>query len=435
MATPTLSYYSFVPRNSNASFYYRILVPFMTARDLGLPVRLQIDTNDAGIATEDRVRGFCESDFVVLYHPISEPTLQNCRMAKSFIPSKRDGDWKYPPTLVIETDDNLFHVSPYNIAFRGLGIRDPEGKDIPKGHLIGDMQDGKKRVLWKDGTENFDIMRNRQTLQTYREILNTADLVSCSVPELADTIRTETSARRVRVFPNLVRFDHYEQVRIEQDPSRVNILWQGGASHYEDWHPLRDSMGKITREHPEVHWIIWGQLYHWVTDMIPPDRYTFVNWCPYQEYRLRLAMMNHDINLAPLADNRFNRCRSAIKFYEASVLRKDIPTLAQATGPYKNEMIDGETGLLFNTPEEFETKLATLITNASLRKTLGANAKDWVHQNRDAFKEVPKQFAAYEEIRETMKREQPHMPEEDWEKFEAEAERQREAAEAEPVEA
>lgn len=426
-----LTFYTYIPRHNSASFYYRLSVPFETARDLGLPMKFIVDSNDAGIAAEDRVRWFCESDFVVLYHPISEPTLQNCRMAKSFIPSLRDGEWKYPPTLVIETDDNLFHVSPYNIAYRGLGFRDPDGNDLPKGHLIGDVHNGQKRVLWRDGHDNFDITRNRQTLQTYRQILNIADVVSCSVPPLVDTVRMESSARRVRAFPNLVRFDHYEQVRIEQDPSRLNILWQGGASHYEDWFPLREALGRITQKYPHVHWKIWGQLYHWVTDLIPPDRYTYINWCPYQEYRLRLAMMNHDINLAPLTDNRFNRCRSAIKWYEASVLRKDIPTLAQDTGPYRAEMVDGDTGLLFNTPDEFEAKLSTLIENADLRQRLGRNAKDWIHEHRDAFKEVPKQFAFYEEVRETMKREQPHMPDEDWARFEEAAKEQ----DAEPVEA
>jgi len=74
-----------------------------------------------------------------------------------------------------------------------------------------------------------------------------------------------------------------------------------------------------------------------------------------------------------------------------------------------------------------------MIENETLRKSLAANAKDWVSQHRDAFKHVPKQIAFLEGLREKTKREIPHMPDEAWEDFEAKA---KAAAEAEePVEA
>jgi glycosyltransferase involved in cell wall biosynthesis len=428
MAEP-LTVYTYVPRNWHASYYYRVFVPFHTAHEMGLPIRVHVDTNDAGIGEEQRVKAFCEADVILLYQPIGDSTLHNIRIAKSFLPSKRDDVWKWSPSMVVDTDDNLFNVNPYNVAYRGLGIRDHEGRDIPIGHKIGVVQNGQRKVLWEDGQNGFDLARNRHTLETYRSIVEMSDAVTCTTPRVAAAIHQDTMPRRVKVFPNLVRFDHYEQVRLADDPSRLNILWQGGASHYEDWYPLRDQLGALTKKYPHVHWIIWGQLYHWVTELIPPDRYTFVNWCPYQEYKLRLVMMGHQINLAPLNDNRFNQCRSAIKFYEGSVMRKPAATLAQATGPYLDEMVDGETGLLFKTPQEFETQLSRLIEDETLRQTLAANAKDWVAENRDAFKHVAKQIAFYEELREAAKLEQPHMPEDQWEEFKRKTEEAEKAAE------
>jgi len=428
MAEP-LVFYTYIPSNWNASFYYRLFVPYHTARDLGLPIRVHVDT-DGSVDPQQRMTAFCEADIIQLYQAVSDATLQNLRTAKRFLPSKRDGGWKYPPSVVIDTDDNLFNVNPYNVAYRGLGIRDHEGVDIPPGHMIGVMQNGEKKVLWQDGKDGFDITRNRQTIETYRQIVDMADAVTCSTPHVAACVKADAKPRRVQVFPNLVRFDHYEQVALAQDPARLNILWQGGASHYEDWYPLREALGEITRKYPHVHWTIWGQMYNWVTELIPPDRYTFKNWCPYPEYKLRLAMMNHDINLAPLNNNRFNRCRSAIKFYEGSVLKKPAATLAQATGPYKDEILPGETGLLFETPAEFVAQLSLLIEDATLRKTLASNAKDWVSDNRDAFKQVPKQFAYFEQLRELNRREMPHMPDGQWDKFEAAQRAEQEAAEA-----
>ena len=416
-----LTIYSVIPSSHSASFYYRLQVPLVTASDLGLPVLAQIDTNDANVRTEERVRMFCESDVILLYQPIGDHPINNMKSLSTFIPSKRDGGWKWPPTVIIESDDNLFNVSPLNQAFKSLGIRDIDGNLIPPGHHIGIVANGEKKTLWKDGENGFSIQKNRHALSTYKTLLEMADAITCSTQGVANAIQKELTPRRIKVFPNMVRMDHYEQVDIKEEPGTVKILWQGGIAHYEDWFPLREALGNITRKYPEVHWIIWGAQFPWVKELIPPDRMTFKDWCPYQEYKLRLSMIGHDISLAPLSSHVFNDCRSAIKFYEASVLKNPAATLAQNTASYKAECIDGETALLFNDPQEFEDKLSLLIEDVKLRKTLAANAKDWVSENRDAMKLVPEIVSFWQQLREDRKREQPHVSETEWAKIEAEA--------------
>lgn len=415
-----MTVYTLVPQNHSASFYYRLTVPLTTATQLGLPIKAIIDNNDAGVTSEKRVKMFCEADVILLYQPIGEQPIANIRGIQSFLPSLRDGEWKYPPSVVIETDDNLFNVSPLNQAFKGLGVKDMDGNLIPLGHHIGVVANGEKKVLWEDGKKGFSLARNRQSLASYRKILEMADQVQCSTPNVEASIRREVNPARTRVFPNLVRFDHYEQVSIAQEPGKIKVFWQGGIAHYEDWFPLREAIGNITRRYPEVHWIIWGAQYPWVNEVLPPHRYTFHDWCPYPEYKLRLVMMDHDISLAPLTSNVFNDCRSAIKWYEASVLKKPAATLAQNTGPYKAEIEHGKTGLLFNNPQEFEDNLATLIENEKYRRELASNAKDWLTQNRDAMKVVPQIVQSWEQLREERRREQPRPTDAQWAQIEAE---------------
>jgi glycosyltransferase involved in cell wall biosynthesis len=248
-----------------------------------------------------------------------------------------------------------------------------------------------------------------------------------------ESIKNEVTPRRIRVFPNLVRMDHYEQVDLQEDPFTVKILWQGGIAHYEDWYPLKDALGHISAKYPEVHWVIWGAQFPWVKELIPAHRYTFKNWQPYHEFKLRLCMIGHDISLAPLSPNVFNNCRSAIKFYESSVLKKPAATLAQRTGPYRDEIRDGETGLLFSDPDEFVVKLSNLIEDAKFRKTLAANAKDWVSENREAMKKVPEMVGYWEQLREERKREQPRVSDERWDQIQKEAEEEQKALEAQPA--
>jgi glycosyltransferase involved in cell wall biosynthesis len=423
-----LSVYSIIPPKHTASFYYRLQVPLETAAELGLPVESHIDVNDASIKTEERVKTFCESDVILLYQPIGEQPINNIKGIQGFIPTKQGDSWKYPPTVIIESDDNLFNVSPLNQAFKSLGHRDMAGKEIPLGHNIGVERGGEKKILWADGVNDFSLLGNRQRIQSFKTLLEMADAVCCSTPYVEQAIKRECSPRRTRVFPNLVRFDHYEQVDLVKDPNQIKIMWQGGIAHYEDWYPLRQALGNITRKYPEVHWVIWGAQYPWVNELIPPHRMTYVSWYPYHEYKLRLAMIGHDISLAPLSSNVFNDCRSAIKWYEASVLKNDIATLAQNTGPYKDEIIDGETALLFSNPEEFESQLSRLIEDTKLRKQLGRNAKDWVHEHRDAMKEVPKIVSFWEQLREEKKREQPCPSDEHWVEIEKEAAAEEELA-------
>jgi glycosyltransferase involved in cell wall biosynthesis len=421
VAKKPLNIYTSVPQKHTASFYYRLQVPLRAAQALQLPVRAVIDTDSASVSNDDRVRIFSESDIILLYQPVGESANQNVRGLQSFLPSKREDGWKWAPTVVVETDDNLFNVSPLNHAFRSLGIRDMNGTEIPLGHHIGVMREGEKKVLWKDGENGFSLVRNRQSVATYRRILEMADAVQCSTPDVESALKREVNPRRTRVFPNCMLMGDYEQVDIRDDPDKIKILWQGGIAHYEDWYPLRQALGNITQKYPQVHWIIWGANFPWVNELVPAHRMTYQGWCPYPEYKLRLAMVGHDINLAPLSDNVFNACRSAIKWYESSVLKKAIPTLAQNTAAYGREMKDGETGLLFNNPEEFESQLSRLIEDAALRKTLGENAKDWVHENRDAMKLAPEIVGFWEQLREERKTEQPHVGDEQWEEIVAEA--------------
>ncbi len=422
-----MTVYSLIPPGGSASFYYRCGVPIHTAALLGLPIKAMIDTNDAGISSEDRVRNFCEADIVSLYQPLGENPVNNIRAMQSFLPSKRNGEWKWAPTVIVETDDNLFNVSPLNQAFKSLGIRDMNGNMIPLGHHIGIVEGGERKVLWRDGENGFSLSKNRQAIASYRKILEIADVVQCSTPEVEAAVKREVTPRRTKVFPNLVRLDHYPQVKLHEDPDTVKILWQGGIAHYEDFYPLREAFGRITQKYPQVHWIIWGAQFPWTTELIPPHRYTYHDWCPYSEYKLRLCLMGHDISLAPLTDNVFNRCRSAIKWYESSVLQKPAATLAQNTGAYKAEIQDGETALLFNDAGEFEAKLERLIEDATYRKQLAANAKDWISENRDAMKVVPEIVESWERLREERKTEQPHVSDAEWAEIEEQDRKEQDA--------
>lgn len=86
-----------------------------------------------------------------------------------------------------------------------------------------------------------------------------------------------------------------------------------------------------------------------------------------------------DIAWLPLQANRFNSCKSDLKFVECA--GHGVVALASSV-VYAASVQDGNTGLLYSNAEEFEAKLRSVLMNASLREGLGLRARNWVGKER-----------------------------------------------------
>ena len=421
--------YSVLPSRYHASYYYRILVPLKTIEDMGL-AQVMMDDLAPNIPIQQRVNAVAHSDVCLFYQPTSASLLHDMKTMNEWKQARDEkGDWRCPPSFVVDTDDDLFSVHPMNPAFRDLGIRTPDGKDLEDGTEIGFADEhGGRQVMWRDKANGFDIQHNRATLQSLRDLAQNADAVTCSTPGCLEYVQRELKPKRQFVNPNAVRFDHYPDLRgvhIEKDnPNEVRILWQGSPTHYEDWHAIRHQLASVLRKYPHVRLVIWGVVYPWVMEMLNPDQVIHHKWMPYEQYKPSLVTMGHDINLAPLLPTRFSASRSAIKWYESSLLKRPAATLAQRAGAF-SEIIHRETGLLFDEPHEFQDGLCELIEDATLRKTLAENARDWVRENRDAFKLAPKLLEFYESVRRERAESTPKMSDEEAAAMKAEMEKAR----------
>lgn len=240
--------------------------------------------------------------------------------------------------------------------------------------------------LWKDGEGDFDVKRNRGTITILNQSWKLMDGMTFSTQRMADYYVPELGLKRAYVYPNSVVFDDYPKIPIHRETGTIKVMWQGGDSHYADWYGIRDWLPWTCSQFPEVRWLIFGSKFPFIHNTIPADQFRYVNWVPYQAYRIRLATLDFDFTVIPLADNKFNRAKSCIKWYEASALPEPRPVLAARVPPYSDEIIDGETGLLYSNEEEFKVKFEALVRDAKLRQTLAENAKDWVATHRDAHK-------------------------------------------------
>lgn len=400
--------YTFVPLNDiHASYYYRILTPLQTMEQMGLPVEILVDDCSPNVPSERRRDGLIWSDIVWMYQA-TDPLLRHNIQVVSNMGAHPDKDGKlwYPANFVVDTDDDLFNVSPLNWAFKDLGIKDGKGQllhpspDPDRATQIEYFNnEGEVIARWRDGENGYHIVDNITRLENYRSLCQAASIMTCSTP-ITEAYAKREMGKKLKTFvnPNGVRFDHYLDLPLAPH-KEIRIMWQGSNTHYEDIFNVHKALERVAKKYPEAKFIFWGHDFGKLTEGIPREQFEYIPWMPYSTYHLRLVTVGPDINLCPLMPSAFGSSRSAIKFYEGSLLHDPAATLAQKTGAYAAEIEHGKTGLLYETEEEFETYLCTLIEDEKQRRELAANAKDWVHQERDAFKLAPKLLEFFTQVR------------------------------------
>lgn len=403
----------------SAGQYYRIRAPFHAMQQLGLARTFADDPFQDGNLRNEFIT---QSDVQVHFLTAGKQMhLQTKKFTELRPALNANMDMQYPPVVIFDMDDDIESISPLNPKYCTLGTRGSEGEILMPNDEVGikfekdnrvveplpspggmgmDSQGGDEPVyLWKKGmvTVNgtFDIARNVIQHAQVRKMAATAHAITVTTPQLAKVAARWN--KRVHVYPNSINFSDFHKFDIRRNTSDVRVLWQGGYSHFPDFYPLRGAIGEASKRLPQMRYVVFGTMFNWIYERIAPGRVEFHPWVDFMQFHLKLGTLAFDVNIAPLANTAFNQAKSAIKFYEAAALK--VPTLAQRTGPYADEIIDGDTGYLFDQPTDFVEKLEALVKDADLRAKMGQRAHDWVREHRDAAKTVRPLVEFYRSLR------------------------------------
>lgn len=389
-----------------AGQYYRVEVPMRTLHKLGYAECFLDDGNR--IKEEESLQNLFSSDIYIIYALAGEAMHRVVSQIEELKPGLAldEKTMRYPPSPVFDLDDNISYVHPMNFTYNIYGTRSPDGQRLKIGDTVAVMlEDGREINLWTDKVTKaegvvFDIERNIK----FVEVLNTlaAKCQGATFPSkhLGKWFEDNYGVKDWHFFPNSVIPEDYPQVELVPHKG-VRVLWQGGMSHAIDWDAVIMGAIKVFQDHPQAKMVTWGvDIFPLKKALEERGQYEHHQWMDYGAYKPYRVMMDCDINLCPLVDNMFNQCKSAIKWYEASMLLKPEATLAANVPPYSDEIIDGETGLLYDNEAEFVDKLGKLIRSRELRLKLATNAKKWVLENRLADKTCEDLYQYYQHLRE-----------------------------------
>jgi len=412
----------------SACIYYRIEVPFLGLSRLGLAECFEDrgkHNADKDAADKQSLLSMLTADVDLFYamDPSSGEGLQNT--VRKMRPGLIGGKLVYPPSIVYDIDDNLDWVHPFNSTYACYGVRTEAGDLLEPGEQVSTrLADGRDIMMWQDkftaGDKGFvfDIERNLGWNRDLHEFVRKCDGFTTPSKYLAKYHAEKNGYPNPYVFPNSVIPEDWYFPKFAPRRKEVRILWQGGGSHMSDWYALKPAIQYIAKKYPHVKFVMFGTMYPWITDAIPEKQRELHQWVPYDGYRSKRAILDCDINVCVLRNDEFSRSKSAIKFYEGS-LNPHHPeaTLAPDMPPYNEEIVDGETGLLYDpnpdpriAADSFAANLEHLIQNADLRKKLAAGAHKWVMENRHYLKTTPGLYEYYHELRLRKQKEVPYDP-------------------------
>lgn len=239
--------------------------------------------------------------------------------------------------------------------------------------------------------KNLDMlskMEKKALLESSKEYLDAmeqCDFISVSTKGMSDLVKSFFD-KPVILWRNVLDGETLsivaEQKRQSIDSVNINdniiiSYMSGSRAHDADFTTIEKVLRDIMSDYPNVQLLIGG--YAAISNELQPytHRIKQFPFSGYAGYFKHLALA--DICVIPLLQDRFNDCKSAIRYLEAAVL--GIPTVASNIGDFRNLIISGENGFLADSSEEWDKVLRELVMDKELRNKLSENSKQFVEEN------------------------------------------------------
>ena len=228
-----------------------------------------------------------------------------------------------------------------------------------------------------------------RTWMTYH-CLHMVDAIICTVEPLKQHYKWFNS--NIHVLPNYLDLEFWEKPYLKNTSDTIRLGWIGGNSHKEDLLFLAPIIKRVLEKYDNVKFLCTGYggsstPNSWVEfnygenlfKNLPPEKYEFSLGAPMEVFPSKIPAMRLDIALAPVIENVFSKCKSNCKAQEYGINR--IPGVYQRF-LYKDAVIDGETGYLATSAEEWYEKICQLVEmEKGKREQMGENAYDHIKKN------------------------------------------------------
>jgi len=170
----------------------------------------------------------------------------------------------------------------------------------------------------------------------------------------------------VVTIPTVVNTEIHRPTTSTRDPKvPFTIGWTGSHSTLQYLKPLIPVLQKLEQELEVTLLVIANQ-----DPKLNLKNYQFIHWS--KEFEVE-DLQKIDIGIMPLSDDQWSKGKCGFKAIQYGAV--GIPSVVSPVGVNTQVVLDGKTGYLCQTHEEWEEKLRELITNPELRHTMGHAAR------------------------------------------------------------
>ena len=224
--------------------------------------------------------------------------------------------------------------------------------------------------------------------ESIRQMMRLADAVQVSTPWLADHYRKDCA--RIEVVPNMIELSAWPTAPRLRNDGFWKIAWAGSASHAGDLREIVPAVSAFAKSKKDVKVVFFGQE---LRDAgIPSDQLENLPWCEFDDYAFKLADIDADVSLAPLADVPFNHGKSNLRILQ--MWATGYPVLASPVGPYAETIHQGSDGFLCKTTDDWVSALDLLYRTRELAELTAAHGTERV-KKWDVHPNIPKIEAFY----------------------------------------
>lgn len=212
-----------------------------------------------------------------------------------------------------------------------------------------------------------------------------AHAVQTSTEPLAAAFREHNPD--VRIFPNAA----FTLPPLHAKPAGPRRIFYGALNRGGFSSALAQSLAPVIAAHPETMFdVLHDQSFF---DALPTARKRFSPALDYEPYLDAIAAC--DIALLPLAGEDFELFKSDLKYVECA--SRGAAVIA-SSAVYRDSIVDGRTGLIAPTLEDWAPALDRLLGDDALRDTLVRNAWDDVRHHRMFAAQVDARAGWYRQL-------------------------------------
>lgn len=303
-------------------------------------------------------------------------------------------------TIILDIDDDVFAVHPFNDCFRARGVenvniadktgkspvRDKNGVPVIPFWRDKDETEDFVKMGWKEGDPNwrtFDSVRNQKFQALVRHGYQNCDAIFTTTARAAERFKEFTP--HTFTLPNSLEIDYcYRPGRHPGRGDGFRVAWFGGNSHISDVHVASKGLARFINETPDAQAIIVGTLPpNAIREIEDQGRVEFYDWIHHTGHPWRLQSLGIDLGWCAVEPGTaFNACKSPLKWTEFGAL--GIPSICTDAPPYSDAVRHGKDGWLVPDDEEaWYLAFKKFYEDRELLRRVGAAVRERVEQDFD----------------------------------------------------